>query len=147
MIGNCNVLTGIEIVMFAVLLLVQEKSNIALTACSSASLCVQTVQGTVSGKAEEVTAMTTGRTKWGRSRCPGGWGDPRDLFASPPSRLRPNILSWWWSTTTKWWVKDTFCCWLCGRPSRLTVGLWPRHMKRKAAGEERVKTWTSPYRH
>lgn len=71
----------------------------------SAPLCVQTVQRTASRKAEEVTVTMTDRTKWGSSRYLGGWGDPRDLFASPPSRPRPNILSWWWSTTTKWWVK------------------------------------------
>lgn len=84
------------------------------SACSSASLCVQTVQRTASGKAEEVTGMRTGRTKWGSSRCLGGWGDPRDSFVSPLSRRRPNILSWWWSTTTKWWVEKHFCNRQCG---------------------------------
>lgn len=49
--------------------------------------------------------ITTDRTKPQKSRCQGGWGDPRDLSANPLSRLRPNILSWWWSTTTKWLVK------------------------------------------
>lgn len=91
----------------------------------SAPLSVQTVRRTASGKADEATAVTTRRTKPVRSTQRGAWDDPRGSSASPPSRPRPNILSWWWSTTMTWWVyekkKDIWLlmmrrsdlCWCC----------------------------------